>query len=193
MNLGALLSRHARYRPDRLALVFEDLRLTFRDLDENVNRLATALLIGGVAKGDKVATILSNCSTLLMLYGTLLASAWRMSLESIVLHTGSIVFKGALVTFMPVLYVGATILYPQFDAEAMIRTVEREIAEAAVFGVPDNKRGKRPIAAVAPRAEESLDKEKLRERINTHVQAKFQKLSFSMIFLGTWQARYSSE
>ena len=30
MNIGALLPRHARYRPDHLALVVGDQRLTYR-------------------------------------------------------------------------------------------------------------------------------------------------------------------
>ena len=61
MDLGALLPRHARYRPDHLALVFEDHRLTFREFNARVNRLANALLADGLTKGDKVATVLPNC------------------------------------------------------------------------------------------------------------------------------------
>jgi non-ribosomal peptide synthetase component E (peptide arylation enzyme) len=54
MNLAALLSRHARYRPEHLAVVFEDQRLTFRQLDTRVNRLANALLAKGLVNGDKM-------------------------------------------------------------------------------------------------------------------------------------------
>jgi len=61
MHLGALLSRHARYRPQHLALVFERHRLTFEALNRRVNRLANALLAAGLTKGDKVATVLPNC------------------------------------------------------------------------------------------------------------------------------------
>ena len=61
MHLGALLSRHARYRPQHLALVFERHRLTFEALNRRVNRLANALLAAGLSKGDKVATVLPNC------------------------------------------------------------------------------------------------------------------------------------
>jgi long-chain acyl-CoA synthetase len=38
------------------------------------------------------------------MYCTLFASAWRMSPESVVLHTGAIVFNGAFVTLMPCFY-----------------------------------------------------------------------------------------
>ncbi len=60
MDIGSLFSRHARYRPDHLAIVFEDQRLTYQELNQSINRLANALLDLGVRKGDKVATILPN-------------------------------------------------------------------------------------------------------------------------------------
>src|SRR4051812_13742494 len=68
MNIGTLLPRHARYRPDHLALVVGRERLTFRELDARVNRLANALLAEGLHKGDKLATILPNCIEQLFVY-----------------------------------------------------------------------------------------------------------------------------
>ncbi len=60
MNLAELLNRHARYLPDKLALVFEDQRLTWSQYNAQVNRLAHALMSLGIKKGDKVATLLPN-------------------------------------------------------------------------------------------------------------------------------------
>ena len=68
MDIGALLPRHARYRPDHLAVVFEGHRLTFRQFNARVNRLAHALLAAGLTKGDKVATVLPNCLEQLEVY-----------------------------------------------------------------------------------------------------------------------------
>jgi long-chain acyl-CoA synthetase len=68
MNLGLLLSRDARYRPDRLAVVCEDQRLSFREVESRVNRLANALLAMGMRKGDKLALVLPNCIELLDAY-----------------------------------------------------------------------------------------------------------------------------
>jgi acyl-CoA synthetase (AMP-forming)/AMP-acid ligase II len=68
MNIGKLLPRHARYRGDHTALVFGDRRVTFRELNGNVNRLANGLLELGVRKSDKVATILNNCVDLFEVY-----------------------------------------------------------------------------------------------------------------------------
>ena len=60
-------------------------------------------------------------------YGSHFAASFRMTPESVVLHTGSIVFNGAFVTLMPCFFLGARyILHPHFDVEAMIDTVARE-------------------------------------------------------------------
>ena len=42
------------------------------------------------------------------LYGTLFGLAWRMTPESIVLHSGSLCFNGAFLTLMPAFVLGAT-------------------------------------------------------------------------------------
>ena len=60
-------------------------------------------------------------------YGTLFANAWRMAPEAVVLHTGAIVFNGAMVTLFPCFLQGATyVLHAQFDAAALIETITRE-------------------------------------------------------------------
>ena len=61
------------------------------------------------------------------MYAALLSNAWRMAPESVVLHSGAIVFNGAMVTMFPAFMNGATyVLHRAFDAEAFIDTVERE-------------------------------------------------------------------
>jgi acyl-CoA synthetase (AMP-forming)/AMP-acid ligase II len=61
------------------------------------------------------------------MYAGLMAASWRMAPESVVLHTGAIVFNGAMVTLLPAFYCGATyILHKQFNAEAMIETIATE-------------------------------------------------------------------
>lgn len=68
MKINTLLTRHARYTPEKIAVVFEETRLTFREFNARVNRLANALLDMGLKKGDKVATILNNCLQVLEIY-----------------------------------------------------------------------------------------------------------------------------
>ena len=60
-------------------------------------------------------------------YCTVLASAFRMTPESVALHAGSVVFNGAFALFLPTMFVGATfVLHRQFDPEAFIRAIEAE-------------------------------------------------------------------
>ncbi|HMD15546.1 MAG TPA: AMP-binding protein [Terriglobales bacterium] len=68
MNIGSLLPSHARYRPNHTAVVCADCQLNFREFNARVNRLANALSSLDVKKGDKVATILPNCLSLLETY-----------------------------------------------------------------------------------------------------------------------------
>ena len=68
MDIANLLSRHAQYQPDNLALIFEDRRLTYKEYNRNVNRLANALLDMGIKKGDKISTLLPNCMEILEVY-----------------------------------------------------------------------------------------------------------------------------
>jgi acyl-CoA synthetase (AMP-forming)/AMP-acid ligase II len=70
--MGSLLDRHARYRPDHLAVVAParsgEVRLSSRAFDECVNRWANALAALGVSRGDRVATVLGNSLPLLATY-----------------------------------------------------------------------------------------------------------------------------
>ena len=68
MNIGNLLSRHARYRPDHTAVVVGDRRFTWRAYNARVNRAANALLALGLGKGDKIATVLPNALELIDVY-----------------------------------------------------------------------------------------------------------------------------
>ncbi len=68
MNIAGLLRHHARYRPQRPAVVCGDVRLTFGEFEARVNRTANALQGLGLGPGDKVATVLGNCLELIEVY-----------------------------------------------------------------------------------------------------------------------------
>jgi long-chain acyl-CoA synthetase len=68
MHIGNLTTRQARYRPDHLAVVFEDHRLSYAELNRRVNRLANMMLDRGIKHGERVATLLPNCLELLEIY-----------------------------------------------------------------------------------------------------------------------------
>ena len=73
--MGSLPARHARYRPHHTAVVIaprgqdeREIRLDWREFDAYVNRCANALASLGVARGDRVATVLANSLELLATY-----------------------------------------------------------------------------------------------------------------------------
>jgi len=68
MNIGDLLARNANKFPDKRAVVCEAVSLTFRELNERVNRLAHSLLDSGLKKGDRIGVLLHNSRQFLELY-----------------------------------------------------------------------------------------------------------------------------
>lgn len=60
LTVGDLLRKHAVVRPGAIAVESAQARLTFAELDRRVNRLANALRVRGVARGDRVAILSEN-------------------------------------------------------------------------------------------------------------------------------------
>lgn len=68
MALNTLLSRHAKYRPDHTALVFDGTRFSTAEMYRRTVRLVNALHGLGVGKGEKVAIILDNSVEVIDVY-----------------------------------------------------------------------------------------------------------------------------
>ena len=66
--LGEMLARNARKFPNKEAVVYGDLRLSYREFNARVNRLANAMLDLGIGKGSKVAVLSFNCNEFLEVY-----------------------------------------------------------------------------------------------------------------------------
>ena len=75
---------------------------------------------------------------------------------------------------------GGVNVYPR-DIEEVIVT-HPEVSEAAVFGVPDDKWGEAPLAAVVRRARATVSAEALTSWINDRVAARYQRVS-AVVFL----------
>ena len=60
VTLPAALARAARDYPENTALIMMGKKISYRQLDEQVSRFATALADLGIKKGDKVALVLPN-------------------------------------------------------------------------------------------------------------------------------------
>ena len=61
-NVSRWIAERAAGTPERLAVVDDHRRLTYRALEERVGRAAAWLAAQGVARGDRVALLLGNRS-----------------------------------------------------------------------------------------------------------------------------------
>jgi len=61
MSWADLIEEKARIYSDRVFLLFEDKEFTFRQMDQNANRVANFLLSLGAGSGKGVAIIMGNC------------------------------------------------------------------------------------------------------------------------------------
>jgi acyl-CoA synthetase (AMP-forming)/AMP-acid ligase II len=68
LELATLIERQARYRPDAIAVVFGDRRLTYAEFWARVARVGNMLRDLGIGPGDKVATVAANSLELLEIY-----------------------------------------------------------------------------------------------------------------------------
>jgi long-chain acyl-CoA synthetase len=71
VNLGDIPRRNARRWPRKTGLVFGDLRLTWSEVNDRVNRLANGLAAREVRRGDRVAILAHNDHRYLEVYWAL--------------------------------------------------------------------------------------------------------------------------
>ncbi len=73
ITLSEVLARTAAKHPDKTALIFLDVKITYKQLNDMVNSFANALIDMGVKPGDKVAMLMPNMPQIVIAsYG-----AWR--------------------------------------------------------------------------------------------------------------------
>lgn len=68
MDVGQILTLTSNKFPNRTAIVFEEKRFTYQQLNDRVNRLAQALVKLGLKKGEKVAVLLFNANQFVEIY-----------------------------------------------------------------------------------------------------------------------------
>lgn len=68
MNTSECLTIACAIVPDRTAVVYQDRRISYEQLQQRVNRLANALSGLGVEAGDRIATMQVNCNELIEVY-----------------------------------------------------------------------------------------------------------------------------
>ena len=83
MQVEQFLEYSAQRFPDKVALITGDDRYTYRQIDEEANRLAHALIASGVQRGDRVVIFLPNSlETVVAIFATLKAGAVFVVLNS---------------------------------------------------------------------------------------------------------------
>jgi long-chain acyl-CoA synthetase len=60
MNAGYLITRSAHYFPEKTAFVIDGQAISYRNLNQRINKLANALLSLGLKKGDRVGLLFHN-------------------------------------------------------------------------------------------------------------------------------------
>lgn len=66
MNMATHLRRSAKLYANNIAIVFENTRITYREFNEQTNRLGNALIDLGLDSGDRVAFFSQNCHQLII-------------------------------------------------------------------------------------------------------------------------------
>ena len=66
MTLGEMLERSGEKYPEKIALVYKDQRVTYKQLNSDANRLGRALNALGVGSNDKVGVLMPNCPEFVM-------------------------------------------------------------------------------------------------------------------------------
>jgi long-chain acyl-CoA synthetase len=76
MQVEQFLENSAAQHPNKVALICGSERLTYRQIDDEANRLAHALIAAGVKRGDRVVTFLPNSvEAVLSIFATLKTGA----------------------------------------------------------------------------------------------------------------------
>ena len=68
MNVGDWIAKRGVLSPNKIAIIFEDQRITYKEVNNRVNRLANALINEGIRKGDRVGALLYNCPEFVEVY-----------------------------------------------------------------------------------------------------------------------------
>ncbi len=70
MTVGEIFTRNARRYPNKEGLVYRDVRLTFKQLNDRINSLTNAFTALGLKKQDRVAIIADNCHQFIEVIGS---------------------------------------------------------------------------------------------------------------------------
>jgi long-chain acyl-CoA synthetase len=61
LPLTEFIARNAEWYPEKIAIIFEGQRLSWKDFNRRINCVANYLMRAGIAKGDRIAILSRNC------------------------------------------------------------------------------------------------------------------------------------
>jgi len=67
-NVGYIAKKRAVLTPSKTAFFYEDRPVTYKELNDNANRIARVLQQKGIRKGDRVSALLKNCPEFLEVF-----------------------------------------------------------------------------------------------------------------------------
>lgn len=110
LNLGDYCRHWARWRPDAVAVWFDDRAVTWRQLDATSDRLAAGLRARGIGAGDRVAVLMGNRPEWIEL-------------------TVALLKMGALTVPLNTRYSPAEVAYVVADADCRLAVTERAMVD----------------------------------------------------------------
>jgi long-chain acyl-CoA synthetase len=136
LNLGMILQASSAEYPDRTAIILDDRKICFAELDRAARGVATALGARGIGPGDKVALLVPNVPEFTIAYF-------------------GILYAGATVVPINVLAAAPEVAYFLEDSDAKLLVVHPLFAEPGAAGAAE--RGVPVVTAGGPGGGDSLE------------------------------------
>ena len=87
MLVNKFLENSASRLPQKTAVVFQNRRITYGEIDEKANRMANAFLESGLKRGDRVSIFLDNSiESIISIFGVLKAGGVFSTLSPSLKH-----------------------------------------------------------------------------------------------------------
>ena len=67
-DIGRIATKRAGLTPSKPALIYEDRPVTYKEINDNANRVANLLKEMGIKKGDRISVMLLNCPEFIEIY-----------------------------------------------------------------------------------------------------------------------------
>ncbi|MBV1880798.1 MAG: long-chain-acyl-CoA synthetase [Pseudomonadales bacterium] len=131
-SMGLCIERTVKRYPNRPAIYFEDRMLTYREFNEEANRVAHLLVDKGVKRGDVVALFMQNRPEYLIMF-TAIAKTGACAALLNNTQTGKVLAHGINLVSPVLAIVGAELAEPFNEIRKDI-----SIASAAIYGVSDS-------------------------------------------------------